>query len=110
MSERSSLQDIDGLLLPLLGAPETKLQNLLSDLVHKHAEPIIRSIVKYKLRLSYDVGFATQAQEAEDICGLPRVLTVSCYREVTTELPEFSHPLPWVGFESIGPPSLVGWT
>src|SRR5688572_13214261 len=70
MSERSSLQDIDGLLLPLLGAPdETKLQNLLSELVHKHAEPIIKSIVKYKLRLSYDVGDASQSQEVEDICG-----------------------------------------
>jgi RNA polymerase sigma factor (sigma-70 family) len=70
MSERSSLQDIDGLLLPLLGASdETKLQNLLSELVHKHAEPIIKSIVKYKLRLSYDVEYASQAQETEDICG-----------------------------------------
>ena len=70
MSERTSLQDIDALLLPLLGArDETRLQNLLSELVHIHAGPIIKSIVKYKLRLVYDAPYSGQAQEAEDICG-----------------------------------------
>ena len=70
MSERASLQDIDGLLLPLLGAPdEMKSRDLLSELIHEHAEPIIKSIIKYKLRLVYAARYRGQAQEAEDICS-----------------------------------------
>ncbi|HJQ71050.1 MAG TPA: sigma-70 family RNA polymerase sigma factor [Blastocatellia bacterium] len=70
MGERASLEGIDHLLLPLLGAgDEARSQSLLSDLVYEHAEPIIRSIVKYKLRLVYDARYSGQAQEAEDICG-----------------------------------------
>jgi RNA polymerase sigma factor (sigma-70 family) len=86
MGEPTSLQGIDSLLLPLIGAhDEAKLRELLSDLVSKHAEPIIKEIVKYKLRMVYEVSYASQAQEAEDICSYAILSLLARLREFIEE-------------------------
>jgi RNA polymerase sigma factor (sigma-70 family) len=59
----------DALLLPFLQATdEIESQRFLEELVSKHAEPIIREIIKYKLRVSLiHTDHNRQNQDAEDV-------------------------------------------
>jgi RNA polymerase sigma factor (sigma-70 family) len=71
MKRQVAAQTIDPLLLPLMQTSgESELQNVCSQLISEHAEPIIKKIVSYKLHV-YGSHTATVSlgQDAEDICG-----------------------------------------
>ena len=63
--------DIDNLLHPyLLAATEPEASQVLERLICDFAQPIIRDIVSFKLRLSKSgEGSGSDKQDAEDICG-----------------------------------------
>jgi len=56
---------IDPLLEPLLDTSEERIDEFLSRLISEHAEPVIKGVVRYKLRLNSSQ--AIQRAEAEDI-------------------------------------------
>jgi len=65
MEPRETAQQIDALLLPFVRArDEAESQQLLTQLVVDHAEPIIRNIVKHKLRVP--AGFSSDSRSGED--------------------------------------------
>jgi RNA polymerase sigma factor (sigma-70 family) len=71
MDGRDSTQQIDALLLPFLRVgDEAESQRLLARLVSGQAEPIIKNIIRYKLRV-YLGGLdrTRQSQDAEDVYG-----------------------------------------
>jgi RNA polymerase sigma factor (sigma-70 family) len=56
---------IDALLEPLLGASDEHVDEFLPRLIAEHAEPVIKGVVRYKLRLNSSQ--ASQRAEADDI-------------------------------------------
>jgi len=69
MAGQETPSQIDSLLRPFLeAADEAESQHRLSQLVSEHAEPLIKQIIRYKLRvqLSYE-GESVQHQDAEDV-------------------------------------------
>lgn len=71
MDQQVAIQSIDDLLLPFIRAgDETESEKLLSSLIREHAEPIIRGIIKHKLRVSLnDFEGSRQNQDALEIAG-----------------------------------------
>jgi DNA-directed RNA polymerase specialized sigma24 family protein len=71
MKERANAQQTDALLRPfLMAGDEAESHSLLTELVQTEAEPLIRSIIGRKLRVSLNGLSSTRAaQEAEDIRG-----------------------------------------
>ena len=64
MEQREAAQVIDAVLLPFLEArDETLSQQLLAHLVVDHAEPIIKDIVRHKLRAP---GFSSDSRSSDD--------------------------------------------
>lgn len=65
MEPREAAQQIDAVLLPFIQAKdEAVAQRLLTQLVVDYAEPIIRNIVRHKLRLP--AGFSSDSRLSED--------------------------------------------
>jgi DNA-directed RNA polymerase specialized sigma24 family protein len=62
---KESPVQIDALLEPLLGASDQEADALLLRLISVHAEPVIKGVIRFKLRLSS--YRATQQAEADDI-------------------------------------------
>jgi RNA polymerase sigma factor (sigma-70 family) len=69
MSVDNRAQQIDHLLVPFLHATEES-QQVLEHLVSERAEPIVKSIIRHKLRIFFNrAGERGQEQEAEDVYG-----------------------------------------
>jgi len=65
MEQREARQQIDQILLPFVQATDEAVsQHLLEQLVVDHAEPVIRNIVRHKLRVS--AGFSSDSRSGED--------------------------------------------
>ena len=62
---------IDPLLLPLLGTQnDAESDSVLTRLLTEHAEPLIKQIVSYKLRIYVSrSGPTSQGRDCEDICN-----------------------------------------
>src|SRR5262249_22002059 len=68
MNESETIQN-DPILLPVLQAEnEAEFERLITKLISSHAEPIIREIIKYKLR-TYGGRSSADAIDAEDVYG-----------------------------------------
>lgn len=80
---------IDVLLEPLTGASEEQADELLSQLITNHAEPVIKGVIRFKLRLNpYQ---ETQRAEADDI-HQEVVLQLLAQLQRFRKLPE-GHPI-----------------
>ena len=68
MDEVGVQQQTDPLLLPFLNAgAEAEALDILTDVIRVHAEPVIKAIIRHKLRVFLDGrGVGHAAQEAED--------------------------------------------
>jgi hypothetical protein len=79
-----SSQQIDELLLPLLqAANEDECQRLLAGLLSKHAEPIIRSIIRSRLHAPYNYSSAADGgQDAQDVHAEILVQVLSRLRDL----------------------------
>jgi DNA-directed RNA polymerase specialized sigma24 family protein len=65
MEQREAQPQIDAVLMPFVQASdEAASQQLLTQLIVDHAEPIIRNIVKHKLRVP--AGFGSESRSGED--------------------------------------------
>jgi len=65
MEQREARQEIDQILLPFIQATDEAVsQQLLEQLVVDHAEPVIRNIVRHKLRVS--AGSSSDSRSGED--------------------------------------------
>jgi hypothetical protein len=63
-------RQVDGMLLPLLQVTgEAESQQLLSQLISAHADPIIKDIIKSKLLTPNRTGASQDMQDAEDLHG-----------------------------------------
>jgi hypothetical protein len=69
MDEIGVQQETDPLLLPFLNAEaEAEALDILTELIRAHAEPVIKAIIRHKLRVFLDGrGVGHAAQEAEDV-------------------------------------------
>jgi hypothetical protein len=69
MDEIGVQQGTDPLLLPFLNAgAEAEALDILTDVIRVHAEPVIKAIIRHKLRVFLDGrGAGRAAQEAEDV-------------------------------------------
>lgn len=69
MDEPGVQQETDPLLLPFLNAgAEAEALDILSEVIRLHAEPVIKAIIRHKLRVFLDGrGVGHAAQEAEDV-------------------------------------------
>ena len=86
MDEQVAHRQIDSCLSPFLQATdEAESQRLLSRLITEHVEPIIRHILKRKLRVHLWSGIATRrSQDAEDISGEVLVQLLKRLRDFKT--------------------------
>jgi RNA polymerase sigma factor (sigma-70 family) len=71
MDEQGAFAQNDALLLPWLhSADEAESERLLAHLVAEHAEPVIRQIIRSRLRYHTDYrGSASERQDADDACS-----------------------------------------
>lgn len=70
MEKKSALQQTDELLRPLLSAAkEDDSKRLLAELISKHAEPIIRRVIRQKLRAWHSKPGDHLVRDAEDLFG-----------------------------------------
>jgi DNA-directed RNA polymerase specialized sigma24 family protein len=67
----SPAPDVDDVLRPFLSAgDESSAQELLGELITRHAEPIIKSVVKSRMQIaSGGVAYGRDRQEADDVCS-----------------------------------------
>src|SRR5712691_7322817 len=70
MNPQESTKGIDELLLPFLHANEKDAAQVLGGLISVYVEPLVKSIVGYRLRVFLgQSGVSRQSQDAEDVCG-----------------------------------------
>jgi hypothetical protein len=79
MNQRLILEGSDALLLPFLQAHDSAVaENLLSDLIQNHADPIITKILKSKLRVPLNGSQGNQQnQDALEIAAELRVILIA---------------------------------
>ncbi|MBA3239780.1 MAG: hypothetical protein H0T60_00955 [Acidobacteria bacterium] len=73
---------------------ETESHQWLTELVSKHAAPLIRKIVGHKLRVSlHNSAGSYLAEDAEDVCGEALLRLVARLRELKNEAREQQRPI-----------------
>src|SRR5882762_6222573 len=84
MNQQLTVEGCDPLLLPFLQAHQPSLaESLLTDLIQKHADPIIAKILKSKLRVSLEVSQGNQQnQDALEIASELRATLIADLRAV----------------------------
>ncbi|MDQ2921741.1 MAG: hypothetical protein M3R52_09065 [Acidobacteriota bacterium] len=84
MNQQLTVEGSDALLLPFLQAHEPSVaESLLTDLIQKHADPIIAKILKSKLRVSLNGSQGSQQnQDALEIASDLRATLIADLRGV----------------------------
>jgi DNA-directed RNA polymerase specialized sigma24 family protein len=73
----------DSILLPLLEGTKAQRESFLSELISAHAEPVIKKIVYYRLRVFGNSSASKESWDAEDVCG-------NAIMQVLSQLSKFS--------------------
>jgi hypothetical protein len=87
MDGQITIEGIDALLIPYLGAQDEAVsETLLARLIHEHAEPIINKIVRNKMRVTLRASEGSpQNQDALEIAGELRLIIFSELRALKAQ-------------------------
>lgn len=79
MNQQVTIENIDSLLIPYLGAKDELLsEKLLAQLIYEHAEPVINKIIRNKLRVSLNAAQgAVENQDGLEIVSELRLVILS---------------------------------
>jgi RNA polymerase sigma factor (sigma-70 family) len=83
----SPAPDVDDILQPFLNAgDESSAQELLGELITRHAEPIIKNVVKSRMQIASGGGaYGRDRQEADDVCSDAVVQLIKRLRDLRSK-------------------------